>query len=57
MTMDVHSRYRGSSKEEVKPRFVERFFLSLTKSNRFIAMDEGERFFVEERALDERETY
>ncbi|GMH82618.1 hypothetical protein TrST_g12516 [Triparma strigata] len=40
MTMDVHSRYRGSSKEEVKPRFVERFFLSLTKSNRFIAMDE-----------------
>ncbi|GMI00012.1 hypothetical protein TrLO_g11739 [Triparma laevis f. longispina] len=40
MTMDVHSRYRGSSKEEVKPRFVERFFLSLTKSNRFLAVDE-----------------
>lgn len=25
---------------QVKPRFVERFFLSLTKSNRFLAVDE-----------------
>ena len=38
--MDVHARYRTDSHQEVVCRFNERFLLSLTACNAFLAMDD-----------------
>ena len=40
ITMDVHSRYRTSMHQVVKPRFNERFILSLSKCKSCIAIDD-----------------
>ena len=38
--MDVHARYRTESHQEVVGRFNERFLLSLTACNAFLALDD-----------------
>lgn len=40
MTMDVHSRFRTESCDEIVPRFNERFILSLASCNRCLVLDD-----------------
>ena len=40
LTMDVHSRFRTTSQDEVVPRFNERFILSLSRCKSCMALDD-----------------
>ena len=40
LSMDVHSRFRTSSQDEIVPRFNERFILSLSKCKSCMALDD-----------------
>ena len=40
ISMDAHDRYRTDSHQDVKPRFNERFILSLTNTKNCITMDD-----------------
>lgn len=40
LVMDVHQRYRTDAHQEVEPRFNERFLLTLSSCQNFIAMDD-----------------
>ena len=40
MTMDIHSRFRTESHEEVRPLFNERLILSLTNCKNCLFMDD-----------------
>ena len=44
LTMDVHARYRTEAHQHIKPRFNERFIMSLKSNNNCIFLDDKWNF-------------